>query len=297
MIHPKGIVEDGASVGKNTRIWAWAHVLGGATIGENCNVCDHTFIENDVKIGNNVTLKCGVYVWDGLTIEDNVFIGPNVTFTNDKFPRSKQYSDRYSKTVIRKGASIGANATVLPVTVGSNAMIGAGAVVTRDVPPNAIVVGNPAKIVGYVGAKQVEIIDEKSENQTDPRIIHIPSYVDMRGELSVLELEKTLPFPIKRIFYTYKVETNQVRGEHAHKKCEQFLIALAGQLNVIIDDGKRQDEYILDSPKRGVHIPSGCWGIQYKHSSDCVLLVCASHEYESDDYIRNYDDFLRYKGY
>jgi UDP-2-acetamido-3-amino-2,3-dideoxy-glucuronate N-acetyltransferase len=121
-----------------------AHVLPGATIGEDCNICDHTFIENGVSIGNRVTIKSGVQLWDGVTIEDDVFIGPNATFTNDRFPRSKTRPAEYSRTVVKRGASIGANATLLPgISIGERAMVGAGSVVTRSVPPLAIVAGTP----------------------------------------------------------------------------------------------------------------------------------------------------------
>lgn len=139
------------TIGKNTRIWAFAHVLPHAVIGEECNICDHVFIENKVLIGNRVTIKCGVQIWDGITLEDDVFIGPNATFTNDKFPRSKVYPDEFLQTIVKKGASIGANATILPgLTIGQKAMVAAGAVVTKSVPDFAIVKGNPAKVCGYV---------------------------------------------------------------------------------------------------------------------------------------------------
>lgn len=133
-------------IGKDTKIWQYAIILKGAQIGENCNINAYSFIENDVLIGSNVTVKCGVYIWDGITIEDDVFIGPNVTFTNDKYPRSKVYPDQFTKTIVKKGASIGANATVLcGITIGENSIIGAGSVVTKDVPPNTVWYGNPAK--------------------------------------------------------------------------------------------------------------------------------------------------------
>lgn len=138
------------NIGQKTRIWQYAVMLANAQIGKNCNICAHTLIENDVQIGNNVTIKSGVFIWDGVRIADDVFIGPNVSFTNDKHPRSKQYPEKFLSTIIEQGASIGANATLLPnIKIGKNAMVGAGAVVTKDIPENAIVVGNPAYIKGY----------------------------------------------------------------------------------------------------------------------------------------------------
>ncbi len=138
------------SIGENTRIWQFSVILEKAIIGNNCNICAHTLIENDVVLGNEVTVKSGVYLWDGIKIEDNVFIGPSVVFSNDKHPRSKVYPDTFLKTIVKKGACIGANATILPgITIGELAMVGAGSVVTRNVPPKAVVVGNPAKIIKY----------------------------------------------------------------------------------------------------------------------------------------------------
>ena len=133
-------------IGSGTAIWQYCVVLEGARLGTDCNVNAHCFIENDVIIGNRVTVKCGVYIWDGIELEDDVFVGPNVTFTNDKYPRSKVHPDRFSKTVIKKGASIGAGAILLPgLTIGEGATVGAGAVVTKDVQPGSIVIGNPAR--------------------------------------------------------------------------------------------------------------------------------------------------------
>jgi UDP-2-acetamido-3-amino-2,3-dideoxy-glucuronate N-acetyltransferase len=149
-LHEKALVEAGAQIGERTKVWAFVHILGGAKIGADCNICDNAFIENDVIVGDRVTIKCGVQLWDGLRIADEVFIGPNATFANDIFPRSKQYQKKFLQTHIQAGASIGANATVLAgVTIGEKAMVGAGSVVTKDVPPFAIVVGNPARIVRY----------------------------------------------------------------------------------------------------------------------------------------------------
>lgn len=148
-IHSNAIV-DTNMIGNNTKIWGFTHVLSGAKIGCNCNLNEHVFVEDDVIIGNNVTVKCGVYIWNGLRIKDDVFIGPSVTFTNDKTPRSKQYPLKFSTTVLNKGCSIGANATILcDVTIGEYATVGAGAVVTKDVKPYEVVVGNPAVFKNY----------------------------------------------------------------------------------------------------------------------------------------------------
>lgn len=148
MIHPLSDIQS-RHVGEGTRIWQFCVVLPGARNGADCNICSNVLIENDVVIGDRVTVKCGVQVWDGLRIEDDVFIGPNVTFTNDPFPRSRQMPEKFAETVVRKGASIGANATTLPgVTIGERAMVGAGSVVTRDVPAGELWFGSPARFVG-----------------------------------------------------------------------------------------------------------------------------------------------------
>jgi len=145
MIHNLSDVQS-SKIGKDTKIWQFVVVLPKAIIGDNCNICSHCLIENEVSVGDNVTIKSGVQVWDGITLESNVFIGPNVTFTNDKKPRSKQFISEYPKTIIKKGASIGANSTILPgIIIGENAMIGAGSVVTKNVPANEIWLGNPAR--------------------------------------------------------------------------------------------------------------------------------------------------------
>lgn len=151
-IHPLADVSSD-DIGEDTRVWQFCVIFKGARIGSNCNLCAHTMVESDVVVGNNVTVKNGVFLWDGTRIEDDVFIGPNATFTNDLMPRSKAYPDAFSGIHVKRGASIGANATLLPgITVGAYAMVGAGAVVTSDVPERAVVIGNPAKIIRYLDA-------------------------------------------------------------------------------------------------------------------------------------------------
>jgi UDP-2-acetamido-3-amino-2,3-dideoxy-glucuronate N-acetyltransferase len=297
--HPQALVES-ENIGSGTRVWAFAHVLSGAVIGEDCNICDHVFIENDVQVGNRVTIKCGVQLWDGLTLEDDVFVGPNVTFTNDLFPRSKQFPTEFPKTLVRMGASIGANATILPgITIGLNAMIGAGSVVTKDVPHHAVVVGNPARIKGYATDSSFQsqgsgILKPHAGETRVPGVkLHkLPIVDDLRGMLSFGEVESHLPFSPKRYFIVYGVPSQEVRGEHAHRELHQFLVCVQGSVSVVIDNGAVRDEVLLDSPGLGLHIPPMVWGIQYKYSNDAVLMVLASDVYQAADYIRDYDEFL-----
>ncbi len=303
-VHEKGICES-HNIGENTHIGAFTHILPGAQIGNECNICDNVFIESDVIIANRVTLKCGVQIWDGITIEDDAFIEPNVTFTSDKFPSSKMYPEQFARTTIKKGASLGANSTILHgITIGSNAMIGAGAVVTRSVPPNAIVIGNPAKIVGYVDT--VSTNDTKKENTVvNQEIIetavhgvtihNLPVVTDMRGCLSVGEFSRSIPFEAKRYFIVYDVPTKETRGEHAHHECHQFLIAIKGIIHVVADDGMNRQEFVLNAPNIGIYLPPKTWGIQYRYSSDAILLAFASDYYDAKDYIRDYDEFIAVK--
>ena len=299
-IHPKAIVEPGAQIGEGTRVWAFAHILPGARIGRDCNICDGVFVENDVVIGDRVTVKCGVQVWDGVTLEDDVFVGPNATFTNDAFPRSRQYPEMFETTLIQSGASIGANATILPgLKVGMHAMVGAGAVVTRDVPPNAIVVGNPARIHGYVSStartamqSQITTDEPGSLSVSNARLIKLPRIIDLRGGLSFGEYDKHLPFDPKRYFVIFDVPSIEVRGEHAHREQHQFLVCLRGSCSVMLDDGSHRDEVTLDQPDLGLYLPPMVWAVQYKYTQDAILLVLASDVYDADDYIRDYDEFL-----
>lgn len=301
-IHSHALCES-QDVGAGTRIWAFAHVLPKARIGRDCNICDHVFIENDVVIGDRVTVKCGVQLWDGVRLEDDVFVGPNATFTNDIYPRSKQYPAVFATTVVRNGASIGANATLLPgLSIGAHAMVGAGSVVTRSVPPNAVVVGNPAKIVGYTNTKDHRSTEPERVSQStealQPSSVqgvtlhHLREVQDMRGNLSVAELGADVPFEAKRYFLVYDVPSLEIRGEHAHHHCKQFLIAVKGSVHVVADDGHNREEFVLDRPNLGLYLPPMTWGIQYRYSPDAVLMVLASEHYEGADYVRDYDKFL-----
>jgi UDP-2-acetamido-3-amino-2,3-dideoxy-glucuronate N-acetyltransferase len=305
-IHPNAICETN-QIGAGTRIWAFAHVLAGATIGCDCNICDGVFVENDVIVHNRVTVKCGVQLWDGVILEDDVFVGPNATFTNDRFPNSKIYPKVFLQTVVRCGASVGANATILPgIEIGAGAMVGAGAVVTRTVPPNAIVVGNPAQIISYVTTGEFETgspndsilrtLAPSSESVIDlgvggAKLHYLRLVKDMRGDLSVGEYERDLPFRPKRYFLVFNVPSRDVRGEHAHKICQQFIICVRGSCSILLDDARRRREVTLDRPNLGIFMPAMVWGTQFRYSADAILLVFASEYYEPDDYVRTYAEF------
>lgn len=294
--HPQSLCET-EKVGSGTRIWAFAHVLPGAVIGSDCNICDHVFIENEVTVGDRVTIKCGVQLWDGLSVGNDVFIGPNATFTNDKRPRSKQYPDSYAKTRLDDGVSIGAGAIILPgVRIGRDAMVGAGAVVTRDVPAHAIVVGNPARITGYARPedteKQTPVEVVEGDLISGSKVMPVRVASDLRGSLAAIEFDEGFPFSPTRFFAVFGVPSSDVRGAHAHRVCEQFLVCLQGAVTCLVDNGKERRQIRLDRPDIGLYMPPMLWGTQFQYSSDAVLGVFASHPYDDGDYIREYEDYL-----
>lgn len=306
MIHDSADVKT-KNIGNGTTIWQCVAILPGARIGADVNICAHCFVEGDVVIGDRVTVKSGVYLWNGVRLEDDVFVGPNVTFTNDKYPRSKVYPDKFLITLVEKGATVGGGAVLLPgITIGRGAMVGAGAVVTKSVPPYAIVTGSPARITGYVDSAISSSNGKSSTLQApahssdkivrlavgDVALHRLKHVQDMRGDLSVGEFPKDIPFEPKRYFLVFNVPSEKTRGEHAHHKCHQFLICVKGSCAVVVDDSESRCEVLLDSPDMGIHLPPLTWGIQYKYSSDAVLLVFTSEYYDADDYIRDYSEFI-----
>jgi len=307
-VHPQAICET-ATVGAGTRIWAFAHILPGAKVGKECNICDGVFIENDVVLGDNVTIKCGVQLWDGLTLEDNAFVGPNATFTNTMYPRSKEYQKAFLRTVVRKNASVGANATILPgITIGENAMVGAGSVVTQSVPANAIVFGNPARIVGYVDAhgRPIESDTERANEELAPTEGQMVIETGVRGVTlhrfnqtgvpsgtqSYAGFVKELPFPPSHYSLLSGVPGDKARGQFAYRLCRQFLVCVKGACSVVVDDGLNRREIELRDAECGLLLPAMVWATQYKFTADAMLLVFVSAAAASSDRIEDYSQFL-----
>ena len=303
-IHPLSDVRS-PQIGEGTRIWQYCVILEGARIGAGCNICSHCLIENDVSLGDDVTVKSGVQLWDGMTIEDNVFIGPNVSFANDPFPRSKVRLAEYPRLLVKQGASIGANATILPgVTIGANAMVGAGAVVTRSVPDHAIVVGNPAAIIGYANT-QHEAAAGPGDAAAAVEQTRVP-----RGDPSPARRRRRHQGPAQR---------RRVRARHPvpaapllprlrraeprdpRRACSSDMRAIPDLRARQLHRGRRRRQGSpgarFSTAATGASIcPPMIWGTQYRYSSDALLLVFASNHYDPDDYIRDYQDFLAAAG-
>lgn len=310
MIHTSADVQT-KDIGDDSKVGPCCIVMEGAKIGREVIIGSHCLVESQVVIGDRVRVKSGVQIWDGLIIGDDVFIGPNVTFANDKLPRPATEAGVAVKTELEDGVSIGGGATIVAgVSIGKGALVAAGSVVTKSVPAFTIVKGNPARVSGYVDSVSEQAFGAAAELK---KISNVPTrgsrevvslgaanavvqrlkYVeDMRGNLSVSEFPSDIPFIPKRYFLVFDVPNQEVRGAHAHKECEQFLICVKGSVNVMVDDGEARSEVVLDSPDLGVYIPPMVWGTQYRYSEGAVLLVFASHSYDDADYIRNYQEFL-----
>jgi len=262
------------------------------------SIDDLAYIDARAFVAHDCIVKSGAHICGGVTLERGVYVGANVAFAE-----SPDAPDN-AATRVKAEAWIGPNSTICAgLTIGARAVVRPGAVVTRSVPPAAIVEGNPAAIVGYVGAKDhvatpivTPIVPARRPAvQATPvkgvTLHHFPLIPDLRGNLTVGEFDRQVPFKPLRYFMVFGVPNREIRGEHAHHQCAQFLICVRGSCSVVADDGENKAEVLLDSPDQGLYLPPMTWGVQYKYSADAMLLVFASHYYDAADYIREYDEF------
>ena len=268
-----------------------------AWVGEGCRLGSHCHVQAGAVLGMRVEVEGGVIVPECVTIEDEVRIGANVVFVRPGVGEGE------IRTVVRRGSEIGGNATLAAgVTIGEGAVVKPGAVVVGSVQPHAIVAGNPARVIGFQGAEgdrpiegmtmQSRVGEGVAARVRGVRLFELPFISDPRGNLTVGEFERTIPFRPKRYFMTFDVPDARMRGEHAHRECEQFLVCVRGSCAVVVDDGSRREEFLLDRPTLGIHVPPMIWATEYKHTSDSTLMVFASHYYDPGDYIRDYREFL-----
>lgn len=260
------------------------------------NISPHAHISESACIGSHVTIGHGVVIPEGVQIGDYVCIGPNTVFV------AGEQLDGLKPAIIGDQVRIGAGTIVYPnIRIESGACVLPGTVVTKSVPSKAIIQGNPAHITGYVDALTEPTSSTLATSAPKPiralsvkgvSVHNFPVVPDLRGNLTVGEFDKEIPFKPKRYFMVYGVPSREIRGEHAHRQCHQFLICVRGSCAVVVDDGQNRAEINLDEPNLGVYLPPMTWGIQYKYSADALLLVFASHYYDAKDYIRNYDEFL-----
>lgn len=256
-----------------------------------------SFVSPNAVIGPGCSISGGAVVGAGVTLGRDVQVGPNVVFVEPV-----QNGTEVPATAGDR-VRIGANSVICAgVVLAAGCLVRPGTVVTRSVPPGAIVEGNPASIVGYVDAAQGDFSAAPLHNgiarpveATSVRgvkLYHFPVIPDLRGSLTVGEFDKQIPFTPLRYFMVFGVPSREIRGEHAHRTCHQFLICVRGNCAVVADDGARRVEVALDAPHKGLYLPPMTWGVQYKYSPDALLLVFASHHYDSADYIRNYAEFI-----
>lgn len=291
VIAPDAVLADDVTIGRTVRVGARVSIGAGSVVG------DHATLGDDVVLDDGVILSQGVVLRDGVRLGPGVTVGPNATFVASGFD-----ADDGGGAEVAEHASIGANACVVGRrTIGRGAVVGAGAVVTHDVPPHAIVVGSPARIIGYQSSADLKLTRHLRASALDDaefpvRIgrvtaLLMPSVVDIRGALTFGEVPTHLPFTPRRYFVISAVPSREVRGEHAHRQCHQLLVCVNGEVSVAVDDGADRGEIVLDRPDVALHLPPMVWGSQWQYSGDGVLLVLASDPYDHEDYIREYDDF------
>ncbi len=293
------MVQSTQNIDSSSRIGAGVQVSPEAQIGPNCHLVGQITLDRGVRLVGGITLVGDIHIARDACLEPGVSIASNR-------PGSPSVA---TQVKVGAGAHIGAGVVLSAgVSIGAGAWIEPGAVILRNIPPHAIVGGNPAVISGYVeesgqpsrqAPSLVQFGDAPGVHACQVAGVTVHNYSrirDLRGDLTVGEFGRNLPFMPKRYFLVFDVPSFETRGEHAHKVCDQFLVCVSGSVSVVVDDGLRREEILLDRPNMGVYIPAGVWGIQYKYSRDGSLLVFASEYYDATDYIRNYDDFLRFRG-
>ena len=274
-------------------------------------------VDLEAQIGPNcylhgcITVEAGAVLKGGITLIGDIIVGHHSIIEPGVCIASPMPGNLQESTHVQLGhhVHIGAGTVLVSgVSIGHNAWVEPGTLVARNIPAHAIVGGNPATIRGYMddptchGYVASELVPRSDKIGTHASLVqgvtvhHFARIRDLRGDLSIGEFERNVPFLPKRYFIVYDVPSTETRGEHAHKQCHQFLVCVAGSVSVVVDDGTRREEVLLDRPSIGLYIPAGIWGIQYKYSSNGTLLVFASEYYDASDYIRNYDEFLKFRG-
>lgn len=280
------------------------NVHNGAVLGDNVSIGDYVTVYAGAYIGDNCMIEGLTQIWSGVRLANNVRLGPGVNF---EYP-SKSLNKEESSFSIDENCDIGANAVIMHgVTIGIGARVLPGTIINQDVPPYSIVEGSPARVTGYVENDSLAVnigleLQSLPEFSSEQNVINIgvgavtlhkfKMVRDLRGDLSVGEFSRDIPFEPKRYFMVFNVPSEETRGEHAHRKCHQFLICVKGSCSVVVDDGVARREVKLDSLDMGIYLPPMIWGIQYKYSSDAVLMVFTSEYYDDLDYIRDYNQFI-----
>jgi len=277
------------------KVGQFSVISPAAVIGNNVRIDSHVFVPNDAVLGEGVHIESGVCLPEGIRIGDDTTIGANATFAK----RADAKHDGPTLTTIHRGCAVGANTTILiGLTIGRQAVIAPGSLIQQDAPAYSVIEGNPGRIVGYSTQRS-------SPSPTAPRLplgsartmkgvdfVQLTKASDMRGDLLAIELEQQIPFQVKRVFTVMNVPSHHIRGEHAHKLCHQLLVCLQGSITVSADNGNERMEWVLERPDVGLHILPYTWAAQYRYSPDAVLAVFASHPYDADDYIRDYEEYL-----
>lgn len=282
-----------ATLDDSVVVGPFARICADVSVGLNCVIAAHSFVGSGARLGRAVHVGEGAYIGPGVNVGDEVTIGPRAVLVGADGRGTPA-------ACVSADACIGAGAVVSwGFPIGAGAVVEDGAVVNRPVPAHAVVRGNPAQIAGYRNSR-VPTVTSPGMRPADGRttipgvtLHELHSVFDMRGNLTVAELARDIPFEVRRMFFVHDVPNQELRGEHAHRACHQFLIAASGSLHVVAEDGDMREEFILDRRSLGLHLPPMIWATQYRHSPGAVLLVLASHSYDAGDYIRDYGEYLR----